>query len=307
MKKFMSFAATVAAIFGLVSCGGSDSGSGPVFTWTGDAVSGGKIEILNGMNAAMTVSAEAGINALTINVTLPNASFAGAINSYITNSENKVTMDGKSKTCVLDLCNDSKAYGVLCGSSARGKNSVSISFNNLISALTSEKDMVASELSFSFALNCVDVDGKSANAGVTFHWTPAPSVIWTGNNSGAADLTGKSVKTSFAITAPAKIAGFQIKVETPSSEFADYLKAVGGTASGNGYVLDLLGSAKNTTIGFPEASAIVNKTSLTIDLKTLVNFLKDATDHAGNHTFTFTITDGYGKTSSFIAVYYANS
>ena len=266
----------------------------PTITWDGNESFATK-ELAPGLNALVAVSAPGKIQSLTITLGLGN--YGVLANPYITVSANKGTT---SKNPVFDIVDDSsvadflKGLSISAGSSLRGKTVATIDLAAILGALITGQP-VENNTSFTMEIAVGDQAGKTVKATARFHYTSAPDFTWDGNKTfETIDLNGAQVASRIKLTAPGKINGLTIALESGAApELVTYIK---NRTTGSSLTIDLVNDekvAETFASYFPAGKNISGKTEAVLDFSFM--FANRYDFSPSTNVFTITATDGNGK------------
>lgn len=289
MKRLIYFA--FAALL-LISCEKQIDETAPTISWAANPGFATQ-ELGIGADGALALAAPGKIESLTI--TLGLGDYALLANPYISISSNK---SANGKLPVFDVIDDAAvaAYlngmGMTAGNGLRGKTIGTINLIAIIESIITGQ-VVDNNSSFTMSIKLTDQAGKTVSRNASFHYTAAPSVVWTGNsNFDIVDLDGASKPSKVKISAPGKIDALTLTLEFGgSAELANYVK---NRTSNSSLVIDLVNDEMVAeAFKFPTAKTIVGKSEVNLDLSFMYNISYDLSP--STNVFTLKVTDKIGK------------
>lgn len=307
MKKFFYALAAALMVFGAASCKKNkqpvQDTTAPAITW---AVEGDMVEIGSKVNTKMTITAEEGIDILTIETVLPSIMVATAFNStYVGVQANWAT---ETKNGVMDLVNDTKTAGAFGLGAVKNTKGVAIDLNTVVTTLLKGYPSKDGD-EFTFNIYVKDAVGKEARKTVRFHWTAEPAIVWTDNDMAkpfsfkTADVA--TVPAQFVITAPATIEKFLLTVASNNEKVNTWLAGNMEVNVIDGKViLDLIGNkfVKDFNFGQEIGEALKVKEA-TLTLNDLLGKIANRANANTQLTFTFAVTDAFERTTEAQVVY----
>lgn len=307
MKKLMYALAAALLVFGGVSCKKKNADTqpttAPTITWNAES---DVVEIGSKENTTMTVTAEEGIDVLTIETVLPSIMVASTFNSTFVDL--KANWADETKNGTMDLVNDSKSAAYFSLSSIKNAKSVAFDLNKVVTTLLKGYASKDGD-EFTFNVYVKDIVGKEARKTVKFHWTAEPSITWTDNDmtkpySFKADDV-KGVPAQFVIAAPATIEKFLLTVATNSADVSKWLADNMKVQVLDGKViLDLIGNKLVQDFNFgQEIGEALKVKDATLSLS---DFLEKTVRRAEAGTqleITFSVTDSFERTTEAKVIY----
>lgn len=286
MKRFLTALMTVSAIFALSSCKENnpvEELDGPVIEWPANS-SFATVDITEDLDASLTVTAEAGIKGLTVEV--QSDLLAAALQLLgITDTE-------------LDFINDKVligAFAMIDPSLPTGDrifNQTEVDFNistlvQMINSLTMEDG------NHTFVINVTDNNGKTAEATCTFHrvGVSGPSVEWPSNPDFATVDITEDLDATLTVNAPAGIRTFTVSVD---SESLAPMLAMLGLSSEMDLINDPIVAAVLGGMGVPTGDQLLDQTSVEFNITSLVALIPELAENGTEHSFSLAITDNNG-------------
>ena len=279
----------------------------PTVTW---GIEGDTAEIGTKESTKVTVTAENGIDELTVEVTLPSVMMAALLNNTaISLDANYADENSNGK---LDLVRDSKSAGFFSLSSVQDAKTVTFNPATLVSELRSGVKTMKDGDTFTFNIYVKDKKENDARLVVKFHWTATPSLEWSAGDlakpcSFAKNADAASIPSDFSVAAPGKIETFVIKL-TAADNIVNLLADNLSVASSLGTVeLDLINNSlisdfiDDKTVG----DVLKQATNANLNLGKLLNWCaKRINDASANQIkLEFVISDALGRTENFVVNY----
>ena len=301
MKRFLTFlAAAVSVAFAVTSCQENNPEvAGPAITWASNP-NFEPMTIDENLDASLTITAEAGINTLVVNVESESEHFMSSVNTIF-------------GTTVLDLINDTKvietlavvAEGLPTGDALLNQTEVNFDITSLAAMI---KTFAGTETeNHIFAVTVTDNNAKPAIATCIFRTEPASeenpdenpgeevtetAVTWPGNADFEPVVISKDMDATLKVTAVGGIKGF---VVTAPESLATMLTTFGLSTE-----MDLINDQKVIEAisvvakDMPTGDALKGKTSVDFDIAPLVNTL-GLLIKAGDYEFGLKVTDSSDK------------
>ena len=311
MKRIIRLCALLLPLLA-VSCHKEEGGkksSAPAITWESNT-SFATVEIADGLDAQIRLSAEGAIDVVKVTVVPPSADYISLLNAYVTVQDNKGSTTQK-KNPVFEVTADAKAASALkTSTSIRGTTEARLNLQPLLGEMIANT-APSNDSKFSFGIALTDAAGKSVNKTAVFRWTAAPEITWPKNTSfSVKNVDEKNLDANLSVVAPGKVAGCTIRVETPTAELVKTLNGLIGVAANQGSnpLLDLIGDSMVATVlggTLPTGDKLKDKTTATLDLSQLVKMIIAAGAASGtDHKFTVTVTDANGRSAARTATFH---
>lgn len=293
MKKLVVLFCAALLALSAVSCKKVDPDL-PTINWASNP-SFAQQELAPGLDGAISLSAPAKIDALTITLVLGD--YAILANPKIGVTSNK---GSGSKNPVFDVVDDStvasflQGLGMSAGSGLRGKTLANLNLVDILESLI-EGQPVQNNTSFSMKIDLKDQAGHSVSNTAKFHFTSAPEFFWDGNAAfGVVDLNSAAVASKIRISAPGKIDKLTITLENGAdSKLVSYIQ---NRTTGKSMVIDLVNDelvATSFKSYFPAGSAVSGKTDVSLDFSFMYDLKYDM--GASTNVFTILAADKNGK------------
>lgn len=294
MKRFLTFLAVAAsAVLAATSCQDNTTPdvAGPSISWSSNPDFEPQ-DITDDMDVRISVAAPAGIS-----------SFVVTVDSDV--------LEGLLQTNTIDFINPSgMTVGVVVseilgeGVSVQGAKELNLDLSALVPLILNATDEESDHI---FRLDVTDANGKSATATCTFHRTAdtpenpdepgedvtETAIAWPGNEEFAPVEISSDMNATLKVTAVGGIKAFVVKVPESLSAL---LIPFGLTTE-----MDLINNEKViaalATIApdMPTGENLKGKTSLDLNISSLLNTMGGIMLQAGEYEFVLTVTDSNDK------------
>ena len=261
-----------------------------------------KQEITTTMDANIAFTVPEGIRSFTLKFTTLPPDLLGVVKQHISTSANRT--GNNDKTPILDAIEDNTSASYLIGlkmftvSNLSGATAVVANFKALLDDLLKNQEL-SNNSTISILVSLVDKEDNKLERTVSFHYTSGPEFTWKGNaNFDPVEINGGgAISAAIAVDVPGGIETAVIYVSTNSKALVSTLNKYVTTPTASGVSLDLIEDAQTvdrlaTLFGIATGDKLKGKTSATIDLSKLAEFIKDDVVDAGNSDHKFDITIG---------------
>lgn len=297
-------AAAVSVAFAATSCQENNPEvAGPAITWASNP-NFEPMTIDENLDASLTITAEAGINTLVVNVESESEHFMSSVNTIF-------------GTTVLDLINDTKvietlavvAEGLPTGDALLNQTEVNFDITSLAAMI---KGFAGTETeNHIFAVTVTDNNAKPATATCIFRTEPASeenpdenpdenpgeevtetAVTWPGNADFEPVVISKDMDATLKVTAVGGIKGF---VVTAPESLTTILTGV-GLSTEMDFINDetVINTIETVAADMPTGGELKGKTSVDFDIAPLVNMLGIMLQ-SGDYEFGLKVTDSSDK------------